>query len=109
MKIVRAARYQRDLRRIGATPAEISALELSIVGNPKIGDVVQGLQVIRKVRFTLGGQGKRGGGRAIYFLVLKDEAALMMFAYSKSRQSDLTPAQRKEALAIVKEFESGKV
>lgn len=108
MKIVRAPRYQKDLKRLGATATEIAALELSIVGNPMVGDVVPGLEGIRKIRFALSGKGKRGGGRAIYFLLLKDEAALMIFAYSKARQSDLTPAQRKEALAIVKEFESGK-
>lgn len=58
-------------------------------------DVIPGLAGLRKVRFALSGRGKRGGGRAVYYLILREEVALMIFAYSKSDQEDLTPEQKK--------------
>jgi len=104
MKIVRTRRYTKDMERIGATGRDVSRLETAIAANPTIGDVMPGLGGIRKMRFALAGRGKRGGGRAIYFLMVSDDVAVMLFAYSKSDQEDLTPDQRKAALALLKEM-----
>ena len=75
--------------------------------DPACGDPIPGLGGIRKVRFRLGGRGKRGGGRAIYFLMVADDAAIMLFAYAKNEREDLSADQRKAALAILKEFNDG--
>lgn len=104
MQIVRTARYLKDLKRMGAKAADVSRLEAEIVANPQAGDVIPGLGGLRKLRFALGGRGKRGGGRAIYFLMVARDTAIMVFAYSKAEREDLTPDQRKAALALVKEL-----
>lgn len=104
MKIVRTQRYQRDLKRIGATQADIDRLEFMVASNPTVGDVIPGLGGIRKVRFRLGNKGKRGGGRAIYFLMVGDELAVMLFAYEKASQADLTEDQRRVAMALLQEL-----
>jgi hypothetical protein len=74
---------------------------------PLSGDVIPGLEGLRKVRFALGGKGKRGGGRAIYYLLVADDVAIMIFAYSKADQEDLTPEQKKAAKALIKELSDG--
>ncbi len=79
-------------------------MENAIAQNPVVGDVIPVLGGVRKVRFGLGGRGKRGGGRAAYFLMLSEDAAIMLFAYEKSSQSDLSPEQRKAALQLIKEL-----
>lgn len=104
MKIVRTQRYQRDLKRIGATQADIDRLEFMVASNPTVGDVIPGLGGIRKVRFRLGNKGKRGGGRAIYLLLVSDELAVMLFAYEKASQADLTEDQRRVAMALLQEL-----
>lgn len=104
MRIVRTNRYLRDLKRLRASAADVARLEQAISLDPTIGDVIPGLGGIRKLRFGLGNQGKRGGGRAVYFLMLADDAALMIFAYAKNEQEDLTTEQRKAALALTKEM-----
>ncbi|HET9069430.1 MAG TPA: type II toxin-antitoxin system RelE/ParE family toxin [Amaricoccus sp.] len=104
MKIIRTTRYRQDLKRMGVTASEVQALEQSVAGDPLAGDLTKGLGGIRKVRFGFGGRGKRGGGRAIYFLMVADDAVAMLFAYAKNEQEDLTPAQRKEALRIMREI-----
>jgi mRNA-degrading endonuclease RelE of RelBE toxin-antitoxin system len=108
VKIVRTNRYLKDLRRLGATEAEIARLEVEVVSNPLAGDVIPGLGGLRKLRFGYGGRGKRGGGRAIYFLILVDDVAVMLFAYGKATQEDLTQEQRRAALALIKEMTGGK-
>jgi hypothetical protein len=79
-------------------------LEGAIVGNPAVGDVIPGLGGLRKLRFGLGGQGKRGGGRAIYFVMVAEDAAALLCAYAKSTQADLTADQRRAVLALMREL-----
>lgn len=104
MKIVRTKRYLKDLKRLGVSDAEISKLEHAIALDPFSGDVIQGLEGLRKIRFALGNKGKSGGGRAIYYLMVTDDLAIMLFAYRKSEQADLTPDQRKAALTMLREL-----
>lgn len=82
-------------------------LEQSIASDPTIGDVIPGLEGVRKVRFVMRGRGKRGGGRAIYYLMIADDVAIMLTAYAKNEQEDLSPDQKKAILAVLKELNNG--
>ena len=107
MNIVRTKRYLKDLKRIGATASQAASIEAMIAANPTVGDVIQGLAGLRKMRFALGGRGKRGGGRAIYFLLVSDDTAILLTAYAKNDRDDLTPDQRRALLEVLKEFHDG--
>jgi hypothetical protein len=72
MEIVRTNRYRKDLKRLNALKSDVEALEAMIALNPFAGIVIPGLRGIRKIRFAFGGPGKRGGGRAIYFLQVSE-------------------------------------
>jgi hypothetical protein len=104
VRIVQTTRYLRDLKRLGASASEIGRLEQTIANNPEAGAVIPGLGGVRKLRFALGGKGKRSGGRAIYFLMVSEDLAVMLFAYAKSDKEDMTPAEKKVALALMKEI-----
>jgi len=104
VRIVQTTRYLRDLKRLGASASEIGRLEQTIANNPEAGAVIPGLGGVRKLRFALGGKGKRGGGRAIYFLMVSEDLAVMLFAYAKSDKEDMTPAEKKTAFALMKEI-----
>lgn len=56
---------------------------------------------VRKVRFRIGDRGKRGGGRAIYYVMLANDAVIMITAYAKAEKEDLSPDDRKVILEIV--------
>lgn len=109
MEIIRTRQYLKDLERIGATAADQTKLEAELAANPQVGDLIQGLRGLRKVRFALKRKGKSGGGRAIYLIVSAqaDGAIAMLTAYSKAEQSDLTNEQRKKLLAVMVEIENG--
>lgn len=104
VRIVRTKRYLKDMKRLGADEADIAALEHSIAADPTAGDVIRGLAGLRKIRFAFGGRGKRGGGRAVYFLMLPDDTAVMLTAYAKNEKDDLSPADRRALLALIKEI-----
>jgi hypothetical protein len=70
MKIVQTQRYLKDMKRLGASADDVDKLELEIANSPEAGDVIPGLEGVRKIRFSIGNKGKRGGGRAIYFLMV---------------------------------------
>lgn len=107
MKIARTDRYKKDLRRMGVNDVLRQKLEQEVANNPEIGSLIPGLEGLRKVRFAMQGRGKRGGGRAIYYLMLSDDIAVMITAYAKNEQEDLTPAQKKALLAVLKELKDG--
>ena len=108
MQIVRTGLYLRQMKRLGASSTDMGRLEAEIAVNPQAGDVIPGLMGLRKIRFALGNKGKRGGGRGVYFLMVSDDVAVMIFAYAKSAQEDLTTEQRKAALALLKEMTDGR-
>ncbi len=107
MKIVRTSLFERTLKKLGASAADLEKLEAEIAANPTGGDLIQGLRGARKMRFSMAGRGKSGGGRLIYVLVVKADTAYLLLAYSKKDQEDLSAAQRKILTEIVKELTDG--
>lgn len=49
----------------------------------------------------MSGRGKRGGGRAIYVVIVKDDVTYMITAYSRATQDDLSNDDKKAIKAFV--------
>jgi len=62
-----------------------------IAANPLAGDVIPGTQGARKVRWQVGGRGKRGGVRVIYFHLPVDGVVLLVLVYAKSQRQNVQP------------------
>ncbi|MHB8286784.1 MAG: type II toxin-antitoxin system RelE/ParE family toxin [Caulobacteraceae bacterium] len=107
MKIVRTLSFNRAVKKLGASEADLKALEVEIAAHPEAGDVIKGLSGARKLRFPMGGKGKRGGGRAIYIVVWVHDTALLITAYSKSVQENISAAQRDAIAALIEELNNG--
>lgn len=82
---------------------EYRALQLALLFRPEQGVLIKGSGGIRKIRWGARGKGKRGGCRVIYFFDKPQEMIYMLFAYPKSAQADLTPAQIRILGKLVKE------
>jgi hypothetical protein len=104
MELIRTLSFTKAIAKLKVTDAELAALETEIATNPQAGDVIQGLKGVRKIRFSMGGKGKRGGGRCIYLVLSFEDAIYLLLAYGKSKQTDLSQKQRKEILAFVEEL-----
>ncbi len=70
---------------------------------PEQGPVIQGSGGLRTARWATAGAGKRGGLRVIYYWAAGDRAFYRVYAYTKSEQGDLTPAQTCQLSRVVRE------
>ena len=77
-------------------------LQEVLVKDPELGDLIKGTHGLRKVRWRLPGTGKRGGTRIIYYWWVSNDQLLMLLAYPKNKQSDLTPEQKAVLSELVK-------
>jgi hypothetical protein len=84
------------------------ALEQSILADPQAGDLVPGTGGLRKIRLGQRalGRGKRGGVRVYYlYLDLPRRGVTHLLAiFGKREKGDLTPAERRQVAALVKEL-----
>jgi len=78
-------------------------LQLRLVAEPEAGALIPGAGGLRKIRWQGSGRGKRGGIRAIYYWAGQVDVILMLLAYPKNEQENLTTAQKKILAALVKE------
>lgn len=86
--------FERTWKAMGLGDEELWQLEAELLSNPEAGDVIPGLSGARKVRVSLAGHGKSGGGRVIYVDVVMRERIYLLIAYPKGVQKDLTPEQK---------------
>lgn len=100
MGLIATQPYNRSLKRLKASDEDIRAMEDAVLNDPTHGDVVTGLRGIRKARFAMGGRGKRGGGRVLYYMHSGEEI-FMLLVFAKTEQADLTNDQRKLMLKLV--------
>ena len=85
------------------TENDVFELELALVANPEAGDLIPGARGLRKIRRPLTGRGKRGGARVIYYHIVSARQILLLYAYAKNQQGDLTSAQSKQLVQLVHE------
>lgn len=105
MKFVLLPTFEKSIAKAKISEADVDRLIATLSKNPDDGDAIQGLPGARKSRFAIGKSGKSGGGRAIYVFVRVRDTILLILAFSKRDQTDLSPSQRKliaEALAKLK-------
>lgn len=64
-----------------------------IAAHPECGDLIPGGGGIRKVRFAVGGRGKSGGVRIIYYFHNERVPTFLLAVFAKNEQSNLTRAE----------------
>ncbi len=83
---------------------EYQALQTDLMLNPTKGDLIKEGGGIRKVRCAAKGKGKSGGIRVIYYWLCAEGQILMLLAYPKSDQDNLTDQQTARLKALVKDL-----
>lgn len=85
---------------------EFTTLQLFLSEHPDAGEVIPHSGGCRKLRWAVGGRGKRGGLRVIYFYRLNPEQVVLVTMYAKNVQENIDP----KLLRRLKEmFENGKI
>lgn len=93
--------FTKEIQRL-LRDDEYKKLQQDLMLRPAAGKIIKGSGGLRKIRWHLPGEGKRGGLRVIYYWD-QPEIIYMLFPYKKTEQEDLTPAQIKILKQLVKE------
>lgn len=80
---------------------ELNALQWALMADPECGDLIRGSGGLRKLRWAASGRGKRGGMRVIYYWHVSGSVILLLLAYPKNEQENLTAAQTKILKSII--------
>jgi hypothetical protein len=103
MLIMETSIFTRIIKEL-MSDDEYRELQDALVIRPDMGDLIKGSGGLRKVRWKLEGKGKSGGARIIYYWVVDEDQIRMLYAYTKGKQADLTPAQLKILKSIVERW-----
>lgn len=100
MVIVETPVFTRSMLSI-LSDEEYRLLQAQLVDKPDAGKIIQGSGGLRKLRWSAGGHGKRGGVRIIYYWIVARETILLIFAYAKNERDDLTSDQLRQLRDLV--------
>jgi mRNA-degrading endonuclease RelE of RelBE toxin-antitoxin system len=82
---------------------EYRLLQEALLRRPEQGAMIKETGGARKLRWGEEGRGKRGGLRVIYYWHSEWEMFLMLYAYRKTEQKDLTASQRKVLAQVIRQ------
>jgi len=99
LTVVETSVFARKAAKI-LTSGEYDDLLLYLSMYYKAGDEIPGTGGVRKLRYAIGGRGKSGGVRAIYYFFDEANPILALYLYGKNEQANLTPMQKKNATAL---------
>ncbi|WP_163373258.1 MULTISPECIES: type II toxin-antitoxin system RelE/ParE family toxin [Endozoicomonas] len=103
MEFVEASVFTKIITQL-MSDDDYRAMQEAMIAQPDIGSVIKGTGGLRKFRWKLGDSGKRGGVRTIYYWQVSEDIFYMLYAYTKSRQTDLTSAEKKVLSELAREF-----
>ena len=101
---VLALRSSANAPRSFFAEVEIEALAAYLSQFPEKGDVIPGTKGLRKLRWSVGSRGKRGGSRVIYYYHVPESLILLLSAYAKNQQEDMDAAEKKALKAAVEQY-----
>lgn len=100
MKIIETSIFTKKIISL-LKDEEYRKLQNDLILNPEIGKVIRGSGGLRKTRWGIPGRGKSGGIRVIYYWLYKKKIILLLLAFPKNEQENLTSEQLKVLKKIV--------
>jgi hypothetical protein len=87
-------------RRLSA--AERADVVAYLAAHPRAGELMQGTGGVRKLRWALGGRGKSGGARVIYYFHSERMPLYLLTVYGKNERANLSKAERNDLAGLVR-------
>lgn len=86
--------FTEDVKQL-LTDEDYREFQEYLAAQPLAGDIIQQTGGLRKVRWSTGRKGKRGGVRIIYYYVTSASQIRLLLIYKKGIQDDLDSEQKK--------------
>ena len=106
MEFIETGVFARQIDRC-LSPDEYQRLQAELMADPEKGVVIPGSGGLRKLRVSCKGRGKRGGARIIYYLITRKDVILLLFAYPKNIQDNLSEPQLQALRRVAEEVDDG--
>ena len=103
VSVTEFAGYQRRADELLTADEQDAVVDL-VAYDPTRGDLIPGTGSLRKLRIAVGGSGKRGGARVIYYFYSEDFPVLLLALYAKNEKSDLSAREKKGFTTLVQEI-----
>ena len=100
MHIIETPIFTRRVQEI-LSDEQYRLLQTYLINRPDSGKIIPGSGGLRKLRWSLGGRGKRAGIRIIYYWFVSQETMLLLFLFAKNEQDDLTPEQFRQLKKVI--------
>lgn len=94
LTVIETATFQKQVASVWSEDERLEFITY-IAANPTAGDVIQGGNGMRKVRWTVAGKGKRGGARVIYITFLEAGELALLAVYTKAERANILPKEVK--------------
>jgi hypothetical protein len=102
-EVISLSEYEAQVEKL-LTEDERVAMEFFIAAAPEAHPLIAGTGGFRKARWALAGKGKSGGARLIYFYIVPPGQVFLAAIYAKSKQANLSPADRNVLAALATEI-----
>jgi hypothetical protein len=93
--------YLRCAERL-LSAAERADVVAYLAAHPRAGELMQGTGGVRKLRWALGGRGKSGGARVIYYFHSEAMPLYLLTVYGKNERANLSKAERNDLAGLVR-------
>jgi hypothetical protein len=103
MRVIASPHYERRSTKL-LSPEERAIAEAGIIARPEAWPIISATGGARKARIAVGGRGKRGGGRLIYFFSATPAAIALLDVYAKNEKEDLTHADKIAIRAAIQQI-----
>jgi hypothetical protein len=100
LTVVETAPYLKRAAKL-FTEGEREAVVQMVAQDPTCGRVLEGTGGVRKVRAALGGRGKSGGARVVYYFHSAVMPVFLLTVFAKNEKANLPAAERNGLARIV--------
>ena len=104
---VYTSKFDRRLRDLKDWHKIQEDLEATLLGNPEIGDIIEGSHGLRKFRFAYGDKGKSGELRILYFDLTGLKRIYMVALFTKNEKENLSRQEINAIGAEILKIKSG--
>jgi hypothetical protein len=103
MTVFETASYLARAQKL-LTQSEQENVVRMVAQDPTCGDLMEGTGGVRKVRIGVGGRGKSGGARVVYFFHGEAMPLYLLGLFAKNDKANLTKAERNALASLVVEL-----
>ena len=104
-EFIHGKKFDEQWQALGLTDDDLKNLQKILLGNPKIGAVIQGTGRLRKMRFGIENRGKSHSVRVCYVDFEINEKIFLVMVFAKNEMENLSAAEKNSIKLMIERLE----